>query len=173
MNTERTEKFVNALACDLEEGGFRQVSGTTLRRTLATAVSAALPLLADTGIPASQPAELAEQQGENYAELVLSRYVKICIEEIPDDCYPPERSRELRVEAMRRALAATGKQQVGEVQAVDLQQFRPMVQMYIEANQKIEHLSDVAAWAVGHGKRLLAKIDERDAGHTSDLEGAK
>lgn len=46
MNTERTEKFVNAIACDLEEGGFRQVSGTMLRRTLATAVSAALPLLA-------------------------------------------------------------------------------------------------------------------------------
>ncbi|WP_312708647.1 hypothetical protein [Stenotrophomonas sp.] len=45
MNTERTEKFVNAIACDLEEGGFRQVSGTMLRRTLATAVSAALPLL--------------------------------------------------------------------------------------------------------------------------------
>lgn len=61
-----------------------------------------------------QPAELAEQQGLDYAELVLSRYVKICIEEIPDDCYPPERSRQLRVEAMRRALAATGKQQVGE-----------------------------------------------------------
>lgn len=54
MNTERTEKFVNAIACDLEEGGFRQVSGTMLRRTLATAVSAALPLL--------PPAELAEQQ---------------------------------------------------------------------------------------------------------------
>jgi hypothetical protein len=66
MNTERTEKFVNAIACDLEEGGFRQVSGTTLRRTLATAVSAALPLLADTGIPASQPAELAEQQDVDF-----------------------------------------------------------------------------------------------------------
>lgn len=60
MNTERTEEFVNAIACDLEEGGFRQVSGTTLRRTLATAVSAAMPLLADVGIPASQPAELAD-----------------------------------------------------------------------------------------------------------------
>ena len=55
MNTERTEKFVNAIACDLEEGGFRQVSGTTLRRTLATAVSAALPLL-EAGNPVSSPA---------------------------------------------------------------------------------------------------------------------
>jgi len=59
MNTEHIEKFVNAIACDLEEGGFRQVSGTTLRRSLTEAVSAALPLLADTGIPASQPAELS------------------------------------------------------------------------------------------------------------------
>lgn len=49
-------------------------------------------------------------------------------------------------------------------QSIELEQFRPMVQMYIEANEKIEHLSDVAAWAVGHGKRLLAKIDESDAG---------
>ena len=73
MNTERTEKFVNAIACDLEEGGFRQVSGTTLRRTLATAVSAALPLLADVGIPASQPAELAEQQGVELPPLPASR----------------------------------------------------------------------------------------------------
>ena len=60
MNTDRTEKFVNAIACDLEEVGFRQVSGTTLRRTLATAVSAALPLL-EAGNPVS---ELAEQQGD-------------------------------------------------------------------------------------------------------------
>lgn len=59
MNTERTEKFVNAIACDLEEGGFRQVSGTTLRRTLATAVTAALPLL-EAGNPVS---ELADQEG--------------------------------------------------------------------------------------------------------------
>ncbi|WP_141057034.1 hypothetical protein [Stenotrophomonas rhizophila] len=54
MNTERTEKFVNAIACDLEEGGFRQVSGTMLRRTLATAVSAALPLLqSQAGTPSA------------------------------------------------------------------------------------------------------------------------
>ncbi|TGY35214.1 hypothetical protein [Stenotrophomonas maltophilia] len=64
MNTEHIEKFVNAIACDLEEGGFRQVSGTTLRRSLTEGVVSALPLLADTGIPASQPAELAEQQGD-------------------------------------------------------------------------------------------------------------
>lgn len=44
MNTT-IDSFVNAIACDLEEGGFRQVSGTTLRRTLTEAVSAALPLL--------------------------------------------------------------------------------------------------------------------------------
>ncbi len=49
-------------------------------------------------------------------------------------------------------------------QAVDLGQFRPMVQMYVEANEKIEHLSDVAAWAVGHGKRLLALIDSQAVG---------
>lgn len=58
MNTQHIEKFVNAIACDLEEGGFRQVSGTTLRRSLKEAVSAALPLL-EAGNPVS---ELAEQQ---------------------------------------------------------------------------------------------------------------
>lgn len=55
MNTEHIEKFVNAIACDLEEGGFRQVSGTTLRRSLTEAVSAALPLL-EAGNPVSSPA---------------------------------------------------------------------------------------------------------------------
>ncbi|EED41180.1 hypothetical protein SSKA14_4204 [Stenotrophomonas sp. SKA14] len=39
------ERFINAIASDLEEGGFREVTGTTLRRNLTTAVQAALPLL--------------------------------------------------------------------------------------------------------------------------------
>lgn len=51
--TTEIDRFVNAIASDLEQGGFRQISGTTLRRTLATAVSAALPLLADMGNPIS------------------------------------------------------------------------------------------------------------------------
>lgn len=56
MKTEHLDKFVNAIACDLEEGGFRQVSGTMLRRTLATAVSAALPLLqSQAGTPSALP----------------------------------------------------------------------------------------------------------------------
>ena len=66
MNTERTEKFVNAIACDLEEGGFRQVSGTTLRRTLATAVSAALPLLAEQ--------QVGEVQGD--ARSIIEEFVQ-------------------------------------------------------------------------------------------------
>ncbi|HEY8331527.1 MAG TPA: hypothetical protein VIO83_09405 [Pseudomonas sp.] len=70
MNTERTEKFVNAIACDLEEGGFRQVSGTMLRRTLATAVSAALPLLQP--LPGTQSSRWAadgqsDPHGDRYA----------------------------------------------------------------------------------------------------------
>lgn len=45
MNSPSLERFVNAIASDLEEGGFREVTGTTLRRNLTTAVQAALPLL--------------------------------------------------------------------------------------------------------------------------------
>ncbi len=106
MNTERTEKFVNAIACDLEEGGFRQVSGTTLRRTLATAVSAALPLLADTGIPTWQPAELAEQQGVELVELAMVEKAMLA--------HAGKHVTRYAI-AELRALAATGKQQVGEV----------------------------------------------------------
>ncbi|MFX1724964.1 hypothetical protein [Stenotrophomonas sp. AS1] len=108
MNTERTEKFVNAIACDLEEGGFRQVSGTTLRRTLATAVSAALPLLADVGIPASQPAELAEQQGVS-----LPAFPRTYYDAFGDGSEPLYTGKQMQDYA-RAALAATGKQQVGE-----------------------------------------------------------
>lgn len=110
MNTEHIEKFVNAIACDLEEGGFRQVSGTTLRRSLTEAVSAALPLLADTGIPASQPAELAGQQGEGrerfeaWAETILGN----------NPNWRESGNGELARQAWQAALAATGKQQVGD-----------------------------------------------------------
>ncbi len=102
MNTERTEKFVNAIACDLEEGGFRQVSGTTLRRTLAIAVSAALPLL-EAGNPVSG---LAEQQGAELPPLPAS------------SSHDPHTGEPLFTESKMRmfanaALAATGKQQVG------------------------------------------------------------
>lgn len=45
MNGPNLERFVNAIASDLEEGGFREVTGTRLRRNLATAVEAALPML--------------------------------------------------------------------------------------------------------------------------------
>jgi len=113
MNTERIEKFVNAIACDLEEGGFRQVSGTTLRRTLATAVSAALPLLADTGIPASQPAALAEQQGAELPPLpdkvVVDKHLPTGV------CIYGYTTKQMQDYA-RATLAGTGKQQVGEVQ---------------------------------------------------------
>ena len=104
MNTERTEKFVNAIACDLEEGGFRQVSGTTLRRTLATAVTAALPLLADTGIPTSQPAELAEQQGVS-----LPPFPRTYYDAFGDGSEPLYTGKQMQDYA-RAALAATGKQ---------------------------------------------------------------
>ncbi|WP_102789476.1 hypothetical protein [Stenotrophomonas bentonitica] len=130
MNTERTEKFVNAIACDLEEGGFRQVSGTTLRRTLATAVSAALPLLADTGIPASQPAELAEQQGvsgewggsEYYRRLLLKAVEMLTQISLRLGLEPNSDGVEPMLAAID-ALAATGKQQVGEVQGDARAQF--------------------------------------------------
>ncbi len=45
MNRPNLERFVNAIASDLEEGGFREVTGTTLRRNLSTAVQAAMPML--------------------------------------------------------------------------------------------------------------------------------
>ncbi len=101
MNTERTEKFVNAIACDLEEGGFRQVSGTTLRRTLATAVTAAMPLL-EAGNPVSR---LAGQQA--IAEFLKERDEALGCPDATD----AERAESARLIA---ALAATGKQQVGE-----------------------------------------------------------
>lgn len=137
MNTERTEKFVNAIACDLEEGGFRQVSGTMLRRTLATAVSAALPLLADqqegqhltaakgtllalgyswNGFQweaISPPAELAEQQGVELPPLPRTHY-NAC-----GDGSEPLYTAEQMEEYARAALAATGKQQVGEIESAD------------------------------------------------------
>lgn len=128
MNTEHIEKFVNAIACDLEEGGFRQVSGTTLRRTLAIAVSAALPLLADTGIPASQPAELAEQQGdvreqfEAWAKSYGHDLTRRPIGREGDDSYSDDFALYAWT-AWQAALAATGKQQVGEVQGDARAQF--------------------------------------------------
>lgn len=106
MNTERTEKFVNAIACDLEEGGFRQVSGTTLRRTLATAVSAALPLL-------------AEQQCVRVQRWGMGPYPHspdIGMLRDPEGRYVLFTDHERVVAELQAALAATGKQQVGEVQ---------------------------------------------------------
>ncbi|HHA2676638.1 TPA: hypothetical protein ACOECQ_002762 [Stenotrophomonas maltophilia] len=47
MNSPSLERFVNAIASDLEEGGFREVTGTRLRRNLTTAVEAALPMLSE------------------------------------------------------------------------------------------------------------------------------
>jgi len=115
MNTERTEKFVNAIGCDLEEGGFRQVSGTTLRRTLATAVSAALPLLGDIRIPASQPAELAEQQGVELPPLPASRgFIQWHSPQAVNQAHGFTSTQ--MQDYARAALAATGKQQGGEVQ---------------------------------------------------------
>jgi len=112
MNTERTEKFVNAIACDLEEGGFREVSGTTLRRTLATAVTAALPLL-EAGNPVPELAEQQEvrEQFEAWARQE-PRYWNIARSgngyyyPITDDAWV----------VWQAALAATGKQQVGDAQ---------------------------------------------------------
>lgn len=95
MNTERTEKFVNAIACDLEEGGFRQVSGTMLRRTLATAVSAALPLLAEQQVAELPPLPRTQEFTNLYG--VIRAF-----------------SAEQMQQYARTALAATGKQQVGD-----------------------------------------------------------
>jgi len=133
MNTERTEKFVNAIACDLEEGGFRQVSGTTLRRTLATAVSAALPLLGDIGIPASQPAELAEQQGvdPSIARAISSKDLYQVLMDVQNGIDSPALASMANgaiqmIDKARNALAATGKQQVGE--AMDREQLGDLVE---------------------------------------------
>ncbi|WP_282259636.1 hypothetical protein [Stenotrophomonas sp. PS02301] len=102
--TPDTSVFVNAIACDLEEGGFRQVSGTTLRRTLATAVSAALPLL-EAGNPVS---ELAEQQGQVIVHALADAYAA--------GAEGLQFGGLARMETLAAALAPTGKQQVGEVQ---------------------------------------------------------
>jgi|GEM_PF-2446004 len=106
MNTERTEKFVNAIACDLEEGGFRQVSGTTLRRSLTEAVASALPLL-EAGNPVS---ELAEQQGVHDA--LAATLGDLAVRGMIDDV-PARMIGEAARKDMAAALAATGKQQVG------------------------------------------------------------
>lgn len=114
MNTEHIEKFVNAIACDLEEGGFRQVSGTTLRRSLTEAVSAALPLL-EAGNPVS---ELAEQQDTN----IVSRMRNMLSDIEQLGAAPMTVDTNLIRDAIA-ALAATGKQQVGEVQGDARAQF--------------------------------------------------
>lgn len=101
MNTERTEKFVNAIACDLEEGGFRQVSGTTLRRTLTTAVSAALPLL-------------AEQQGAYIGMPVGEKTVARAVASLEQSLTFGQDFRAEDVRIVLAALAATGKRQVGD-----------------------------------------------------------
>lgn len=109
MTTDHIEKFVNALACDLEEGGFRQVGGTTLRRSLTEAVSAALPLL--------QPAELAEQQGVDLPPLP-EMGVTTTQRCMGNDVYvvPVGFSKQQMQDYARATLSAAGKQQVGEVQ---------------------------------------------------------
>ncbi len=64
MNGSNLERFVNAIASDLEEGGFREVTGTTLRRNLTTAVQAALPLLTEyAGLRAQGHGELYRALG--------------------------------------------------------------------------------------------------------------
>lgn len=84
MNTERTEKFVNAIACDLEEGGFRQVSGTMLRRTLSTAVSAALPLLqSQTGTPSSR--WVADGQPDPHGDRYARERAVLALGHLTDD----------------------------------------------------------------------------------------
>ncbi len=151
MNTERTEKFVNAIACDLEEGGFRQVSGTTLRRTLATAVSAALPLL-EAGNPVS---ELAEQQGvrEKFEAWLLTHTDHNLFENY-----------ELKImwEAWQAARQPEG---------IDLGQFRPAALAYWSEckGQQMNAVGgpfaqqNAAAEKVKEAERLLALIDQRDA----------
>lgn len=123
MNTERTEKFVNAIACDLEEGGFRQVSGTMLRRTLATAVSAALPLLAEQQVAELPPLPRTQEFTNLYG---VTRAF----------------SAEQMQEYARAALAATGKQQVGEVQGdacFDNQMGSPAFEVWAQANDYSLH----------------------------------
>ncbi|MEG0181977.1 MAG: hypothetical protein RR704_00775 [Stenotrophomonas sp.] len=122
MNTERTEKFVNAIACDLEEGGFRQVSGTMLRRTLATAVSAALPLLhpAELAEPSGNSGEMAEQQGVHDA--LAATLGDLSVRGMIDDV-PARIIGEAARKDMAAAIAATGKQQVGDVQGDARAQF--------------------------------------------------
>ncbi|MEN1996859.1 hypothetical protein [Stenotrophomonas bentonitica] len=129
MNTERTEKFVNAIACDLEEGGFRQVSGTTLRRTLATAVSAALPLL-EAGNPVSG---LAKQQGVELPPLPASRgFIQW---HSPQAVHQAHGFTSTQMQDYARAaLVATGKQQVGEVQGDE----SPMAKMAAALRGKAE-----------------------------------
>ncbi|MGG2101714.1 hypothetical protein [Stenotrophomonas sp. NRRL B-14846] len=77
MNGPNLERFVNAIASDLEEGGFREVTGTTLRRNLTTAVQAALPLLKEQeGGGHAQPGgrvRLGDQAERARFEAFLSR----------------------------------------------------------------------------------------------------
>lgn len=135
--TPDTSAFVNAIACDLEEGGFRQVCGTTLRRTLATAVSAALPLLQPLpGTPSSRWAAdgQSDPHGDRYAcERAVLALGHLTDDELANAVYlhgneQPSMADLVagkalsgivyltaakdRIRWLSRALAATGKQQV-------------------------------------------------------------
>ncbi len=185
MNTEHIEKFVNAIACDLEEGGFRQISGTTLRRSLTEAVSAALPLL-EAGNPVS---ELVEQQGvgapdcceecgrrtfHNHPDGYICLHCKLIVGSRPQDAHfaldalvavgHVEQGKVDQALAIGAALAATGKQQVGEKQGGARAQFEAWAKNHLPLHRDrwdgyAEHATGVsyAAWYAGWRAALAAR----------------
>lgn len=77
MNIEYIEKFVNVIVCDLEEGGFWQVSGIMLCWSLIEVVSVVL-LLLEMG---NFVFVLVEQQGDVWVmfEVWMIDVVKIVV----------------------------------------------------------------------------------------------
>lgn len=90
--------------------------------------------------PKTQPAAAQESVGE-----VSEWEGSLCVQWVPN--YEPPVGTKLYAAPVT---AAPG---------IDLARFRAPVLNWIEQNKKIEHLSDVAAWAVGEGAKLLAMID--------------
>ncbi|HDS1304217.1 TPA: hypothetical protein QEK28_001044 [Stenotrophomonas maltophilia] len=117
MSGPNLERFVNAIASDLEEGGFREVTGTTLRRNLTTAVQAALPLLSAQagGTALSAHPSPGGQGGLNYERMFVDACAALAEVSRELGCDPEQGGAEpilAAIAALREALAA--RQPVGE-----------------------------------------------------------
>lgn len=163
MNTEHIEKFVNAIACDLEEGGFRQVSGTTLRRSLTEAVASALPLLAEQQafhrsalMHALSDAFSAGAEGLQFAggarcDALLGALAATGKQQAVDGCTESNCSRcrthpDHRGDMPHAGIGSTVEQQVGEVQGDALAAINRVVEQleYMERGCRIhpDYLDD-------------------------------